>query len=220
MLHLGPVTFLVVVILFSELALAYRRDHRFLDGSHAPSLAFASLMGQYTAEGKYFGNIVRHGNSDGTVTEQIVLANQRCMPTVGFGTWQLGGNSSVIQTTIKQALDAGYRLIDTAYLYNTEDEIGDALAGAFADGKLKREDIFITTKVWPTYFSKAKVLQSIRDSLRKLKLQYLDLVLLHYPTGFKEGTDNYPTYPNGSIIPLSWKKDAYLEVKVILKFNK
>ena len=190
---------------------AYRRDHRFQRYSTSgPSKAYKSLIGLYS-QNSNFGQLVQHVNSDKSITPQIIMNNNHCIPWIGFGTWQLGNNTNTIKNIIRQAIDAGYRLIDTAYIYNTEEGIGLALKDAFASGKLKRDDVFITTKVWLNHFSKPKVLQSIRDSLRKLKLNQVDLVLMHYPTGFKDGPDNYPKYPNGTIIPRTWQKDAYLE---------
>lgn len=129
---------------------------------------------------------------------------------VGFGTWQLG-NDTTVKRAIRAAISAGYRLIDTAYIYGNEKAIGQVLHEMIAQGKVKRDDVFLTTKVWNNHHSTPKVLQSIRDSLKKLKLKQLDLVLLHFPVGFKEGSDNFPTFANGSIIPRSWRKDAYLE---------
>ena len=211
MIRLAPLTVFVLVLCLDR-TISYRRDYRFLKSyCKEPSAAFTSLMGTYATDGKYFGNIIQHVNSDGSKTPQIVLNNKQGLPLVGFGTWQLGGNASSVKDTIKQAIDAGYRLIDTAYIYDTEEPIGDVLQELFSSGKLKREDIFVTTKVWTTYFSKIRVLQSIRESLKKLKLNYVDLILLHFPTGFKDGKENFPKFKNGTIIPRTWRKDAYLE---------
>ncbi len=114
---------------------------------------------------------------------------------------------------IKDAIDVGYRHIDTAYRYDTEKGIGIALRQAMVLRRVKREDMFITTKVWNNMHSRPKVIESINASLKNLGLKCLDLALIHWPTGFYEDKDSnsYPKYKNESIIPRTWQKDAYLE---------
>lgn len=158
----------------------------------------------------HFGELIDHRNSDGSVTRRVVMADGRSLPVLGFGTWQLG-NDTTVKRALLHALDAGYRLIDTAHLYGNEAPIGEVLRQRMSTGRLSRADLFVTTKVWSNHHSKARVMKSIRDSLRKLQLDYLDLVLLHYPAGFRDGTDLFPIYRNGSIIPRTWQKDSYLE---------
>lgn len=159
---------------------------------------------------EHFGLIVDHPHTDGSTSKQIVLNNGHCLPLVAFGTYQLG-NETAVKQAIKAAITSGYRLIDTAYIYENEETIGNILSELFKEGIIKREDLFITTKVWNNHQSKSSVNKSIRDSLKKLKVNYLDMVLLHYPTGFKENAGNYPKFSNGSIIPRTWRRDSYLE---------
>lgn len=141
----------------------------------------------------------------------MVMNNGHTIPMVGFGTWQLG-NDSVVRSAVANAIKAGYKLIDTAYLYGNEKAIGDTLKDMIQRGLIKREDIFLTTKVWPTHFIKSKVLKSIRRSLKRLQVSQLDLVLLHFPTAFQEGKQLWPRFPeNNSLIPHSWQNDSYLE---------
>ncbi len=129
-----------------------------------------------------------------------------------MGTWQLGDDSQVEQA-IKDAIDVGYRHIDTASRYDTEKGIGIALRQAITSRRVKREDMFITSKVWNNMHSRPKVIESINASLKNLGLKYLDLALIHWPTGFFEEKDPnfYPKYKNGSVIPRTWEKDDYLE---------
>ena len=141
----------------------------------------------------------------------IELNDGRKIPSVGMGTWQLGANDSEIARALSDALDVGYRHIDTAWLYGTERGAGLALDQAIKAKRLKRQDVFITSKVWNTYHRRAKVVDSIRQSLSTLGLEYLDLALIHWPTGFKEGDDHYPKFANGSIIPRKWNKHSYVE---------
>src|SRR6218665_1486162 len=123
-------------------------------------------------------NVQRGGLS----TVSYELNNCFKMPALGFGTSQLG-NSSTTKSAVKTAVQTGYRLIDTATRYENEAEIGEALNELFQQQTVKRDDIFVTTKVWPNSFTHERVLDSIRTSLKNLKLDRLDLVLLHFPAG-------------------------------------
>ena len=98
------------------------------------------------------------------------------MPVLGFGTWQLDGKACV--GAVRRALDIGYRHIDTAQMYGNETEVGQAIA----DSGVGRGDIFVTTKVMMENVSATKVKSSTAESLKKLKLDYVDLLLLHWPS--------------------------------------
>ena len=76
----------------------------------------------------------------------ITLSNGVQMPAVGLGTWQ--SKTEDVKRAVAEAIDIGYRLIDTAAVYGNEEQIGEVVEQAIASGKLKREDLFITTKVW------------------------------------------------------------------------
>ena len=96
------------------------------------------------------------------------------MPALGYGTWQLSGNACI--KALEQALKIGYRHIDTAQIYGNEAEIGEALSY-----NIKREEIFLTTKIWIDNFAAEKVKSSFAESLHKLRTDYVDLLLLHWP---------------------------------------
>ena len=98
------------------------------------------------------------------------------MPLVGFGTYMLT-NPIDDEEAVITAVKNGYRLIDTAQAYKNEEIIGKALKQC----PVPREDIFVTTKIWFTDFSGNKCRKSLENSLRKLDLDYIDLVLLHWP---------------------------------------
>lgn len=104
----------------------------------------------------------------------IQIQNEK-MPALGFGTWQLRGDECV--AGVKKALEIGYRHIDTAQIYENEAEVGEGIAQSGA----KRDDFFLTTKVWRNHFADKKVAQSIDESLRKLKTDHVDLLLIHWP---------------------------------------
>ncbi|PIO67712.1 oxidoreductase, aldo/keto reductase family protein [Teladorsagia circumcincta] len=112
----------------------------------------------------------------------ITLSNGVKMPQVGLGTWQ--STPEEVKAAVKAAIEAGYRLIDTAAVYQNEEAIGEAIKELIDAGKIKRTDLFITTKVWITHEHPDDTEGAIRESLRKLKMDYVDLYLSHMPTCF------------------------------------
>jgi 2,5-diketo-D-gluconate reductase B len=98
------------------------------------------------------------------------------MPVLGLGTWQLRGREC--QEAVRTALALGYRHLDTAEMYGNEAEVG---AGLRASG-VAREEVFLTTKVWPEHFRAPALRRAADDSLRRLRLEYVDLLLLHWPS--------------------------------------
>jgi diketogulonate reductase-like aldo/keto reductase len=106
----------------------------------------------------------------------IVKANGAEIPAVGLGTWDLRGDTAVRSVTA--ALDAGYRHIDTAAMYANEAEIGRAIAAH----SVPREDIFITTKVWPSDVADGPLQRSAEASLKRLQVDQVDLLLIHWPS--------------------------------------
>uniref|UniRef100_A0A1I7SZ24 Aldo_ket_red domain-containing protein n=1 Tax=Caenorhabditis tropicalis TaxID=1561998 RepID=A0A1I7SZ24_9PELO len=114
----------------------------------------------------------------------FTLSNGVRMPSVGLGTWQMTGEEG--KTVIRNAILAGYRHIDTATLYQNEEQIGEALAELIAEGVVKREDLFITTKAFCHEIAPDVIEQALRDSLERLRLDYVDLYLAHIPAATKE----------------------------------
>ncbi|OMO89441.1 Aldo/keto reductase [Corchorus capsularis] len=131
----------------------------------------------------------------GTLGNFFVLNNGAKIPAIGLGTWQSGGDLCV--DAVKTALSVGYRHIDCAHLYGNEVEVGEALAEAFK-GSLKREDVFLTSKLYCTMNSLNKIENYVRVSLKNLGVSYLDLYLMHWPesSGFGDATD--PPLKSGS----------------------
>jgi 2,5-diketo-D-gluconate reductase B len=97
------------------------------------------------------------------------------IPLVGLGTWNLRGR--VCARVVEQALRLGYRHIDTAEMYDNEREVGEGLR---ASG-IKRDDVFITTKIWPTHFAPPALERAAHECLARLRLSAVDLLLLHWP---------------------------------------
>ncbi|MBZ6251547.1 aldo/keto reductase [Streptomyces olivaceus] len=111
------------------------------------------------------------------------------MPQLGFGVWQVPDDEA--QTAVAQALEAGYRSIDTAAIYGNEEGTGRAIA---ASG-LAREDLFVTTKLWNSDQGYDSTLQAFDTSLAKLGLDYLDLYLIHWPMPAREKyVDTYKAF--------------------------
>jgi diketogulonate reductase-like aldo/keto reductase len=98
------------------------------------------------------------------------------VPSLGLGTYRLSGEKCT--TAVERALSLGYRHIDTAQMYRNEDEVGRGLSNSGVD----REEVFLVTKVWPSDFSHDDVIRATRESLRKLGTDYVDLLLMHWPS--------------------------------------
>ena len=106
---------------------------------------------------------------------QFVEANGAKIPAIGLGTWELRGRTCA--RLVEQAIKLGYRHIDTAQIYENEREVGEGLR---ASG-VKRDEVFVTTKVWTTHFAPNDLERSTKESLTKLHLSEVDLLLLHWP---------------------------------------
>lgn len=113
--------------------------------------------------------------------EYSVLNNGVRIPMEGFGVFQVP--EAVTEQVVSDAIDAGYRLIDTAAAYFNEEAVGKAIAKKISDGTVRREDLFITTKLWVQDAGYEPARQAFDTSMRKLGLDYLDLYLIHQPVG-------------------------------------
>lgn len=109
--------------------------------------------------------------------EYVTLNNGVQMPMVGFGVFEIPAEQTA--GCVFDALESGYRLIDTAQAYYNKKEVGDGIQRAIKERGIRRKDIFLTTKVWVTEFGYEKAKASVEESLRKLQTDYLDLVLIH-----------------------------------------
>jgi 2,5-diketo-D-gluconate reductase B len=105
----------------------------------------------------------------------VVEAKGARIPLLGLGTWELRGRACA--RAVEQALRLGYRHIDTAQLYENEREVGE---GLHASG-VRRDDVFVTTKIWPSHFAPRDLERSARERLAQLRLSEVDLLLLHWP---------------------------------------
>ena len=98
------------------------------------------------------------------------------IPAFGLGTFRLQGK--VVIDSVSTALELGYRVIDTAQIYENEADVGQAIA----DSGIPRDELFITSKIWIAHFAEGQLIPSLRESLRKLQTDYLDLTLIHWPS--------------------------------------
>jgi len=105
----------------------------------------------------------------------VVEAHGARIPLIGLGTWDLRGRTCA--RMVDEALRLGYRHIDTAELYDNEREVGEGLR---ASG-IERDEVFVTTKVWPSHFSPRELERAAKESLSRLRLTDVDLLLLHWP---------------------------------------
>ncbi|XP_048223453.1 aldo-keto reductase family 1 member C23-like protein isoform X3 [Perognathus longimembris pacificus] len=128
----------------------------------------------------------------------VTLNDGHLIPALGYGTYtpeELPKSQTL--EGVKLAIDAGFRHIDTAYVYQVEEEVGQAIRGKIEEGIVKREDIFLTSKLWCTFQRPEMVRPSLEKSLEKLQLDYVDLYLIHYPIPMKPGKEDFPTDEHG-----------------------
>jgi len=120
------------------------------------------------------------------------------MPALGFGT--LIPDAAETKRATRHALDAGFRHFDCAERYRNEREVGEALHEVLAAGRIERENIFVTTKLWNTNHRPERVEPAFQASLDRLGLDYLDLYLIHTPFAFQAGDEQDPRDQNGNVI--------------------
>lgn len=115
--------------------------------------------------------------------QKLTFTNGDTMPSFGLGTWK--SKPGEVYTAVREALKIGYRHIDCAFIYLNEAEIGNALSDTFKDGLVKREDLWITSKLWNNSHRKEQVIPALQKTLSDLQLDHLDLYLVHWPIAHK-----------------------------------
>lgn len=119
--------------------------------------------------------------------KKYLLNTGNHIPSFGLGTWLAKGKD--VYCAVREAINCGYRLIDCAARYGNEQDIGRALRDAFKNGDVKREDLFVSSKLWNDSHSPEDVLPAIESSIKNLGLDYLDLYLMHWPVAIRKGTN-------------------------------
>ena len=125
------------------------------------------------------------------MTQKINVADQT-MPAVGLGLWKI--DSDAVAQAVYDAIKAGYRHLDSAADYGNEVQVGEGIARAIAEGFCRREELWVTSKLWNTYHREEHVEAACRKSLDDLGLDYFDLYLVHFPIAlsFVDFQDRYP----------------------------
>jgi len=136
------------------------------------------------------------------MAESFVLNTGARIPSVGLGTWQI--EHGAVSDAIYAAVKAGYRHIDSAVAYRNQKEVGLALQKLFEDGVVKREDLFVTSKLWPGNHAPEDVQEDLCSALEDLRLDYVDLYLIHGPIRIQKGTMFIPENLIPTDIPATW----------------
>ncbi|MDZ7604731.1 MAG: aldo/keto reductase [Cyclobacteriaceae bacterium] len=137
------------------------------------------------------------------------FSNGDSMPALGLGTWK--SQKGEVYQAVHEAVKVGYRHIDCAAIYGNEAEIGQAFSDLFKQGIVKREDLWITSKLWNSAHEEDRVIPALEKTLADLQLDYLDLYLVHWPVALKHGT-GFPTSADEFLsidkvpIAATWKK--------------
>ena len=131
-------------------------------------------------------------------TKMALNNGSGAIPALGFGT--LIPDPVATRTATRAALEAGFRQLDASERYRNEKEVGEAIQEVFKAGKIKREDVFIATKLWNNNHRPERVKPAFEASLQKLQLDYVDLYLIHTPFAFQPGDEQDPRDANGDVI--------------------
>ncbi len=112
------------------------------------------------------------------------------LDAIGLGTWK--SKKGMVEDAVYAALKSGYTHIDCALVYGNEAEVGNAIQKALREGVLTREELWVTSKLWNNAHKKEDVIPALKQSLKDLKLDYLDLYLIHWPVAFRPDLEGFP----------------------------
>ena len=146
-----------------------------------------------------YGDKSLMSNADGLRYTKIPLNNGSDeMPALGFGT--LIPDPNATKEAVRISLEAGFRQFDCAERYRNEEHVGEAMRTMFKEGKVKRKDVFVGTKLWNNNHRPERVKPAFEASLKRLQLDYVDLYSIHTPFAFKAGDEQDPRDKNGNVI--------------------
>lgn len=136
-----------------------------------------------------------------SISLRVALNDGNFIPVLGFGTTvpEKVAKDEVIKAT-KIAIDNGFRHFDSAYLYEVEEEVGQAIRSKIEDGTVKREDIFYTSKLWSTFHRPELVRTCLEKTLKSTQLDYVDLYIIHFPMALQPGDTFFPRDEHGKLL--------------------
>ena len=129
----------------------------------------------------------------------LEFRNGDALPAIGLGTWK--ADPGEVGQAVEAALEAGYRHIDCAAIYRNEAEVGEALQRVFSRGEIQRDEVHITSKLWNNAHLKSDVGPALKKTLSDLKLDYIDLYLIHWPVAFRSGLEGFPESESDFLTP-------------------
>ena len=138
------------------------------------------------------------GKDDLRFTKMALNNGSGAIPALGFGT--LIPDPVATKVATKAALETGFRQLDASERYRNETQVGEAIQEVFKAGKIKREEVFIGTKLWNNNHRPERVKPAFEASLKRLQLDYVDLYLIHTPFAFQPGDEQDPRDANGNVI--------------------
>lgn len=151
---------------------------------------------------------------------KVKLSDGHEIPILGLGTWKSAPGD--VYKAVCHAIDVGYRHFDCALAYQNEHEVGKAIRDKIAAGRVKREDLYVTSKCWNTFHPRELVKESFKKTMTDLDIGYLDLYLIHWPMSYQHGGETFPKDKDGNIITSdvdfveTWKgmEDLFAEGKI------
>lgn len=137
------------------------------------------------------------------------------MPVIGLGTWK--SSPGKVKNAVEEAIKVGYRHIDCAAVYQNEKEVGEGIKAGLKNNQVKIEDLWITSKLWNNAHKKEDVIPALKQTLKDLQLDYLDLYLIHWPVAFRPGLEGFPEneddYLSLEEVPIIETWNAMIEAK-------